>query len=162
MLISNLEILNAVLSGTDESNPTKVYYSGSDTYDALGRGERIVLQLVVDSASLPANGVKKVIVNMERSNDGKVWEAGPEAKTDVTLTPASTLPTSKFLDTGNVDFILLDQSYINKLRAYVLSKGLMDAAEAEEIFLTSDEEDVAGTAFRAGWDWAAPPPSSLE
>ncbi|MFO0649986.1 MAG: hypothetical protein U0326_27445 [Polyangiales bacterium] len=102
MLISNLEILNAVLSGTDESNPTKVYYSGSDTYDALGRGERIVLQLVVDSASLPANGVKKVIVNMERSNDGKVWEAVPEAKTDVTLTPASTLPTSKFLDTGNV------------------------------------------------------------
>ena len=57
MLISNLEILNAVLSGTDESNPTKVYYSGSDTYDALGRGERIVLQLVVDSASLPAYGV---------------------------------------------------------------------------------------------------------
>lgn len=51
---------------------------------------------------------------------------------------------SAFLDTGNVDFILLDQSYIHKLRTYVLAKGLMDAAEADEIFPSANYYERTG------------------
>lgn len=45
---------------------------------------------------------------------------------------------SALLDTGDIDFILLDQSHINKLRAYALSNGLLTEAEAARIFPTTD------------------------
>lgn len=41
---------------------------------------------------------------------------------------------SAFLDTGNVDFILLDRAHIARLRAYTTKAGLLTEAEAEEIF----------------------------
>lgn len=43
---------------------------------------------------------------------------------------------SAFLDTGNIDFILLDQAHIARLRAYTTKAGLLTVAEAEEIFPT--------------------------
>lgn len=43
---------------------------------------------------------------------------------------------SALLDTGRVDFILLDQSHINRLRAYTLKAGLLTPEEAEAIFPT--------------------------
>ncbi len=41
---------------------------------------------------------------------------------------------SAFLDTGNVDFILLDRAHIARLRGYTTKAGLLTEAEAEEIF----------------------------
>lgn len=32
----------------------------------------------------------------------------------------------------------------------------------EEIILSREEEDAAANAFRAGWDWGAPPPATEE
>lgn len=43
---------------------------------------------------------------------------------------------SALLETGNIEFILLDQSHINRLRAYTLKAGLLTPEEAEEIFPT--------------------------
>ena len=41
---------------------------------------------------------------------------------------------STMLATGNVDFILLDRSHINRLRSYTLSAGLLTDEEAARIF----------------------------
>lgn len=41
---------------------------------------------------------------------------------------------STMLDSGMVDFILLDQGHIRALRAYTQKKGLLTAEEAERIF----------------------------
>lgn len=41
---------------------------------------------------------------------------------------------SALLDSGKVDFILLDQGHINRLRAYTLSRGLLTEEEAEDVF----------------------------
>ncbi len=43
---------------------------------------------------------------------------------------------STMLDTGKVDFILIDQSHINRLRKYTLSRGLLTEEEAEAVFPT--------------------------
>lgn len=44
---------------------------------------------------------------------------------------------STMLDTGKVDFILLDQSHINRLKKYTLSHGLLTEEEVEAVFPTS-------------------------
>jgi hypothetical protein len=44
------------------------------------------------------------------------------------------------LDTGNVQFILLDQALIDRLKAYVVSEVGLDRAEAERIFPPRDAE----------------------
>jgi hypothetical protein len=44
---------------------------------------------------------------------------------------------SAMLDTGLVDFILLDQGHIRRLKAYTLEKGLLGPDEVEAIFPTS-------------------------
>jgi len=41
---------------------------------------------------------------------------------------------SAMLDSERVDFILLDQSHINRLRSYTLSRGLLTDEEAEDVF----------------------------
>lgn len=41
---------------------------------------------------------------------------------------------SAMLDTGKVDFLLIDQSHINRLKKYTLAKGLLSEEEVEEIF----------------------------
>ncbi len=41
---------------------------------------------------------------------------------------------SAFLDTGNIDFILLDRAHIARLRAYTLRVGLLTEAEVEDVF----------------------------
>lgn len=51
---------------------------------------------------------------------------------------------SAFLDTGNVEWILLDQSHIHRLRAYVLSNGLLTESEAEDVFPTQNFYDHSG------------------
>lgn len=51
---------------------------------------------------------------------------------------------SALLDTGNVDWILLDQSHIRRLRAYVLTNGLLTEAEAEAIFPTANHWEYTG------------------
>lgn len=43
---------------------------------------------------------------------------------------------SALLDTGNVEFILLDRAHIARLRQYTTRAGLLTEAEAEEIFPT--------------------------
>ena len=43
---------------------------------------------------------------------------------------------SAFLDTGNVDFILLDRAHIARLRSYTTKAGLLTEAESEAIFPT--------------------------
>lgn len=55
----------------------------------------------------------------------------PGANLDVEATWALV---SALLDTGNVEFILLDQGHINRLRSYVLTNGLLSEAEAAAIF----------------------------
>jgi len=51
---------------------------------------------------------------------------------------------SAFLDTGNVEWILIDQSHIRRLRNYVLSNGLLTESEADEIFPSSNYYDHSG------------------
>lgn len=51
---------------------------------------------------------------------------------------------SALLDSGNVEFILLDQAHIRRLRTYVLTNGLLTAAEAEAIFPTADYYERTG------------------
>ena len=41
---------------------------------------------------------------------------------------------STLLDTGKIDFLLLDQSHINRLKAYTLQKGLLTQEEVDAIF----------------------------
>lgn len=43
---------------------------------------------------------------------------------------------SALLDTGRIEFILLDQGHINRLRAYTLKAGLLTPEEAEDVFPT--------------------------
>ncbi len=52
---------------------------------------------------------------------------------------------STMLNTGNVDFILLDRSHINRLRSYVLTAGLLTDEEAARIFPTEGSRAVWGS-----------------
>ena len=104
MHISTTEIFNASVKQTsDADSPTIAYYSSSDFYDLLGRGETLVLQLVADSAATSGTP-KKMAVRMERSNDGKVWDAPPEAMFHLSLNDGSQFPATVFFDSKNVAF----------------------------------------------------------
>lgn len=57
---------------------------------------------------------------------------------------------SAFLDTGNVEFILLDRAHIARLRQYTTHAGLLTEAEADEIFATDSHSwDRAGVVRHA-------------
>ncbi len=68
-------------------------------------------------------------------------------------------------ETGDWDYRESEGDDPNDLEAeYWLAKyrAQVDRTLAtEDIVLTPEEEDAAASAFRAGWDWAAPPPPSL-
>ena len=70
MLISSNEVLNAMMYGAQGA--TNQYRSSTDFYDVLGRGEKLVVQVIADSGN---GGTSNVTVNLEGSNDGMVWYA---------------------------------------------------------------------------------------
>ncbi len=51
---------------------------------------------------------------------------------------------STMLATGHVDFILLDQSHIARLKKYVLSRGLMTQDEVEQVFPSARQWEYTG------------------
>lgn len=56
---------------------------------------------------------------------------------------------SALLDSGNIDFILLDQAHINRLKAYTLGRGLLEAEDVEEIFPTHRQWERTGVVRHA-------------
>lgn len=77
MLLNTITAYEGTLSavqGTLTAPTGNVYYTSSDFYDALARGEKLVVQLIIDAAPTPS-GEDTVSVRLigEHSNDGKVW-----------------------------------------------------------------------------------------
>jgi penicillin-insensitive murein endopeptidase len=71
------------------------------------------------------------LFSIDRHQPLSGFEDVPSWKLD---TEATWLLIKAFLDTGRVDFILLDQSLIRKLRTYLLENAILPEDEVDRIF----------------------------